>query len=49
MRTGHGTRFYPSRHTALAAGALLLFFIGIHNAWDVVTFIITDDMPQRRD
>ena len=34
---------------ALAAGVLLLIFIGIHNAWDVVTFIITDDMPQRRD
>jgi hypothetical protein len=26
---------------ALAAGVLLLIFIGIHNAWDVVTFLAT--------
>ena len=25
----------------LAAGVLLLIFIGIHNAWDVVTFLAT--------
>jgi hypothetical protein len=27
---------------ALAAGATLLIFIGIHNAWDIVTYIVTE-------
>jgi hypothetical protein len=27
-----------------AGGTLLLIFIGIHNAWDVVTFIVTGQM-----
>lgn len=28
----------------IAGGAVLLIFIGIRNAWDVVTFIITDNV-----
>lgn len=31
---------------ALAAGVLLLIFIGIHNAWDIVTFIVIKDGAQ---
>jgi hypothetical protein len=27
---------------ALAVGAGLLIFIGIHNAWDIVTYIVTE-------
>jgi hypothetical protein len=30
---------------AIAAGALLLIFIGIRNAWDVVTFLATQSPP----
>lgn len=30
---------------ALAAGTLMLTFIGIRNAWDVVTFLAIDDAP----
>ncbi|MBV8529836.1 MAG: hypothetical protein JO104_00845 [Candidatus Eremiobacteraeota bacterium] len=32
---------------AIAAGVVLLIFIGIHNAWDVVTFLAVrrDDLP----
>jgi len=26
---------------AVAAGVVLLLFVGIHNAWDIVTFIAT--------
>jgi hypothetical protein len=35
----------------IAGGAVLLVFIGIRNAWDVVTFIIIDDVqePPRSD
>jgi hypothetical protein len=31
---------------AFAAGVLLLIFIGIHNAWDIVTFIVIKDGAQ---
>lgn len=27
----------------VAGGALLLLFIGIHNAWDTVTYVVTSD------
>ncbi|HXM17852.1 MAG TPA: hypothetical protein VN934_03475 [Candidatus Tumulicola sp.] len=27
---------------ALAAGVIFLIFIGIHNAWDIVTYIVTE-------
>jgi hypothetical protein len=30
---------------ALAGGALLLIFIGIHNAWDVVTYLVINVQP----
>ena len=30
---------------AIAAGALLLIFIGIRNAWDIVTFLATQGPP----
>jgi len=33
----------------IAGGVMLLIFIGIHNAWDIVTFIATgavDDLPK---
>jgi hypothetical protein len=33
------TTIAPKAPFALAAGALLLVFIGIHNAWDIVTYI----------
>lgn len=35
---------------AVGAGALLLIFIGIHNAWDIVTYVATgagDTPPER--
>ena len=31
----------------IAAAVLLLLFIGIHNAWDAVTFVAVDRMEQR--
>ena len=38
---GFGTRFYPSVALLdVAAAALLLLFIGIHNAWDAVTYLV---------
>jgi hypothetical protein len=30
---------------AIAGGVLLLVFIGIHNAWDVVTFLVIRGGP----
>jgi hypothetical protein len=37
----------PQAPYALGAATLLLIFIGIHNAWDVVTFIAVEyDQPQ---
>jgi hypothetical protein len=33
----------------IAAAAMLLMFIGIHNAWDTVTFIVVSHWEQRRD
>lgn len=32
----------------VAAVALLLLFIGIHNAWDTITFIALDRVPQAK-
>jgi hypothetical protein len=34
---------------AIAAGVLLLIFIGIHNAWDVVTFLATGGLDDKKD
>jgi len=34
---------------AIAAAALLLLFIGIHNAWDTVTYIATEWLPRPDD
>jgi hypothetical protein len=34
---------------AIAAMTLLLLFIGIHNAWDTVTFIAVDRMEQEKE
>src|SRR5438105_9395358 len=31
---------------AIAAGSLLLLFVGIHNAWDTVTFIVTTSVAR---
>ena len=33
----------------IAAATLLLLFIGIHNAWDTVTFLATDTAPPKED
>jgi len=33
----------------IAAATLLLLFIGIHNAWDTVTFLATDTPPPKED
>jgi len=32
---------------ALAGGVILLIFIGIHNAWDIVTYIVTEALTSR--
>ncbi|MEP6993322.1 MAG: hypothetical protein ABI968_02285 [Acidobacteriota bacterium] len=32
----------------IGATTLLLLFIGIHNAWDTVTYIALDRLEQRR-
>lgn len=34
---------------AVAAAALLLLFIGIHNAWDAVTYHVYSRKPEQRD
>ena len=34
---------------AIAAVALLLLFVGIHNAWDSVTFIVSTQMPEPKE
>jgi hypothetical protein len=34
---------------AIAAAALLLLFIGIHNAWDAVTYIAIEWLPRPND
>ena len=34
---------------ALAGGIVLLIFIGIHNAWDVVTYLAIEVVPQADD
>jgi hypothetical protein len=34
---------------AVAAAALLLLFVGIHNAWDAVTYHVFVLTPRRRD
>jgi hypothetical protein len=34
---------------AIAAAALLLLFIGIHNAWDTVTYLVTTRTPAPKD
>jgi hypothetical protein len=33
---------------AIGAATLLLVFIGIHNAWDTVTYLTTSMLPERR-
>ena len=49
------TSAYPARAHAyealfgVAAAALLLLFIGIHNAWDAVTYHVYSREPRRRD
>ncbi|HBB88389.1 MAG TPA: hypothetical protein DC047_12315 [Blastocatellia bacterium] len=43
-------RSYPRRVLFIvAATALLLLFIGIHNAWDTVTFIAVEHMQKGQD
>jgi hypothetical protein len=32
---------------AVAAALLLLLFLGIHNAWDIVTYIVVERLPTR--
>ena len=32
---------------AIAAGTILLIFIGIHNAWDVVTYLAVEGVPEQ--
>jgi hypothetical protein len=39
----------PKGLFAVAGGALLLVFIGIHNAWDVVTFLATGGPTARSE
>jgi hypothetical protein len=34
---------------AIAAMTLLLLFVGIHNAWDTVTYIAVDRMEQEKE
>jgi hypothetical protein len=41
LRSAPGNALY-----ALAAGVTLLIFIGIHNAWDIVTFIAVGNLEQ---
>lgn len=31
----------------IGAAVLLLLFIGIHNAWDTVTYIVVERLPER--
>jgi hypothetical protein len=33
----------------IAATALLLLFIGIHNAWDTVTYIAVERLPTPKE
>jgi hypothetical protein len=33
---------------AVAAGSLLLLFVGIHNSWDTVTFIVTTSVAKAK-
>ncbi len=43
-------RSYPQRVLfMIAATALLLLFIGIHNAWDTVTYIAVDGLPTSKE
>ncbi|MDQ1639289.1 MAG: hypothetical protein QOF62_2628 [Pyrinomonadaceae bacterium] len=47
---GFFLRTYPRRVLFIvAATALLLLFIGIHNAWDTVTYIAVEHMQKRKD
>lgn len=39
----------PSSLFVIAAAALLLLFIGIHNAWDTVTFITVEQSRERAE
>ena len=34
---------------AIAGVALVLLFIGIHNAWDTVTFIVATQVPKKKE
>ena len=43
LLAGSGLKLHASQHAALfvvATAALLLLFIGIHNAWDTATYIV---------
>jgi hypothetical protein len=43
-------KFYPSDALfALAAAAMLLLFVGIHNAWDAVTYHVFHRRPPEKD
>jgi hypothetical protein len=33
----------------LAGAAMLLLFVGIHNAWDTVTYVVTTQAPARKE
>jgi L-asparagine transporter-like permease len=47
---GFFLRSYPRRVLFIvAATALLLLFIGIHNAWDTVTYIAVEHMQKGKD
>jgi hypothetical protein len=43
------TRSEDTALFVLAAVSLLLLFVGIHNAWDTVTFLVTEQAGKRRD
>ena len=40
-------RHLPASLFVIAATALLLLFIGIHNAWDTVTYIAVEHFPKK--
>jgi hypothetical protein len=43
-------RFSPHRSLfVIAASAMLLLFIGIHNAWDTVTYLVVVKGPEEKD
>jgi hypothetical protein len=43
-------RFYSSQALfAIGAAALLLLFVGIHNAWDTVTYLVFVLKPKQQD